>query len=130
MGKRVSGSAGADSAHRRNPITNVFSAKPLVSGIVPRFEIPGWSERYGVVAGITGRGSEPGRGFDLGLWSNEPVGDVMGRWLAFRREMATFPAVVLGNQVHGVEVMTCGQERGWVQVEGIDGGSRPNRGFS
>jgi YfiH family protein len=86
-----------------------------------RFEIPGWRERYGVTAGITGRGSEQGRGFDLGLWSAQPVGEVMNRWLAFRRELADFKAVVLGNQVHGVEVMQVDGGEGWIQVERIDG---------
>ncbi|HEY3011514.1 MAG TPA: polyphenol oxidase family protein [Gemmatimonadales bacterium] len=90
-------------------------------GPIPRFEIPGWRERFGVTAGITGRGSEPGRGFDLGLWSNQPVGEVMNRWLAFRREMSGFGAIALGNQAHGVELMTLDSARGWIQVEAIDG---------
>jgi YfiH family protein len=63
----------------------------------------------------------PGRGFDLGLWSDAPVGEVMSRWLAFRRELPEFTAVVLGNQVHGVEVMSLDAGRGWIQVQGIDG---------
>jgi polyphenol oxidase len=74
-----------------------------------------------VVAGITGRGSEPGRGFDLGLWSREPVGEVMSRWLAFRRGSSDFTAVVLGNQVHGTKVRRIDRSEGWTQVEGIDG---------
>jgi polyphenol oxidase len=84
-------------------------------GTIPRFEIPGWRERYGVVAGITGRG------FDLGLWSQQPVGEVMSRWLAFRRSLPEFRAVVLGNQVHGVELMSLESGHGWIQIEGIDG---------
>lgn len=90
-------------------------------GSVPRFEIPGWRDEYGVVAGITGRGSQSGRGFDLGLWSAEPVADVMNRWLAFRREMPEFHATVLGRQVHGVEVMSLNAGHGWMQVDAIDG---------
>lgn len=86
-----------------------------VHGTIPRFDIPDWHERYGVTAGITGRG------FDLGLWSKEPVGEVMSRWLAFRRAMPEFPAAALGNQVHGVEVMSVNAGTGWIQVEGIDG---------
>lgn len=92
-----------------------------VPGPVPRFDIPGWRERYGVIAGITGRGAEPGRGFDLGLWSDAPVGEVMSRWRAFRRHLPEFTAVALGNQVHGVELMSLDAGRGWIQVEGIDG---------
>jgi YfiH family protein len=92
-----------------------------VPGSVPRFEIPSWRERYGVIAGITGRGTDPGRGFDLGLWSTEPVGEVMSRWFAFRRALPGFHAVALGNQIHGVEVMSLDAGRGWIQVDGIDG---------
>jgi YfiH family protein len=92
-----------------------------VPGPVPRFEMAGWRERYGVVAGITGRGSESGRGFDLGLWSEAPVGEVMTRWRTFRRQLPEFTAVALGNQVHGVEVMSLDVGQGWIQVEGIDG---------
>jgi len=92
-----------------------------VPGAVPRFEIPAWRDQYGVIAGVTGRGSEPGRGFDLGLWSEAPVGEVMSRWGALRRQLPEFTAVALGNQVHGVEVMNLDAGRGWIQVEGIDG---------
>jgi len=92
-----------------------------VPGSVPSFEIPTWRERYGVIAGITGRGTDPGRGFDLGLWSTEPVGEVMSRWFAFRRALPGFQAVALGNQIHGVEVMSLDAGRGWIQVDGIDG---------
>ena len=28
---------------------------------------------------------------------------------------------MLGNQIHGTEVMSVGPARGWVQIEGIDG---------
>jgi polyphenol oxidase len=92
-----------------------------VPGSIPRLEVPGWQEQYGVTAGITGRGSEPGGGFDLGLWSDQPVGEVMSRWLAFRREMHAFEAFALGNQVHGIELSSLDGERGWVYRDGIDG---------
>ena len=120
-GKRVSegargGSGGAQGAPFALEVREIS-----VPGPVPRFEIAGWRENYGVVAGITARGPEPGRGFDLGLWSDQPVGEVMSRWLAFRRAMADFQAVALGNQVHGVEIMSLETGRGWIHVEGIDG---------
>ncbi len=120
--KRGSGEAG----HRgRGALSAPFVASELrevpVPGAVPRFEIPAWRDQYGIMAGITGRGSEPGRGFDLGLWSDAPVGEVMSRWRAFRRQLPEFTAVVLGNQVHGVEVMGLDAGRGWIQIEGIDG---------
>ena len=97
-----------------------ISETPL-PGPIPLYEVPTWRERYRVTAGITGRGAEPGRGFDLGLWSTEPVGEVMSRWFAFRRALPGFHAVALGNQVHGVELMSLDTGRGWIQVDGIDG---------
>ena len=113
----VSGEAGPRGSRS---ISSLVREIPI-PGSIPRYEIPSWREEYGVVAGITGRGSEPGRGFDLGLWSTEPVGEVMSRWLAFRRDLRSFHAVALGNQRHGVELMTLKGGMGWIQVEGIDG---------
>src|SRR2546426_5501898 len=58
-------------------------------------ELAEWAERYGVVAGITTRG----RGFSLGLWSEENVGQVMSRWRAFRAAFrSAFPALILAHQ--------------------------------
>jgi YfiH family protein len=45
----------------------------------------------------------------------------MSRWLAFRRGLPGFDAVVLGNQVHGTVVERVESGRGWIQIEGIDG---------
>lgn len=90
-------------------------------GEVPRYEVPGWREQYGVVAGITGRGEGGGRGFDLGLWTDAPVGDVMTRWRAFRRAEPGFRATILGNQVHKTDVAWHADGAGWVQIEGVDG---------
>ena len=112
---RVSGEA--DAVHNGASQLSEVS----VQGPVPRFEIPAWRERYGVIAGVTGRGSDSERGFDLGLWSQEPVGDVMTRWLTFRRGFSEFHAVALGNQVHGVQIMSLDSGQGWIQVEGVDG---------
>ena len=117
-GKRVSGDAEAVEV-REVPVTDS----------VPRFEIPGWREQHRVIAGITGRGSDPGRGFDLGLWSREPVEDVMTRWLAFRRRLSEFHATALGNQKHGVKVMHLDSGQGWIQIEGVDGWTTTARGI-
>jgi YfiH family protein len=91
-------------------------------GPVPRYEIPGWRERFGVVAGITGRG-EGSPPFDLGLWTSQPVGEVMGRWRALRSVEPGFEAHVLGNQVHQTRVLwhDDGAPGGWTQLEGVDG---------
>jgi YfiH family protein len=96
-------------------------AEVQLPGAVPRFELADWRERYGVVAGITGRGTAPGRGFDLGLWTDAPVGEVMSRWRTLRHSLPGAESVALGNQVHGSEVMIIGAGRGWTHVEGIDG---------
>ena len=100
-----------------------------VAGPVPLYELSGWRERYGIVAGITGRSEAAGGGFDLGLGNASPVGATMSRWRAFRHAMKGFNAVVLGHQVHGVEVMTVDAAVGWVQVEGIDGWTTSARGI-
>ena len=92
-----------------------------VSQIPPRFDLRSWRDEFGLVAGITGRGDDPGRGFDLGLWSDAPVGEIMSHWHLLRRSFPDFSAAVLGNQIHGIEVMPVGPSRGWVQIEGIDG---------
>ena len=92
-----------------------------VAGEPPRLELARWRDELGLVAGITGRGREAGPGFDLGLWSEAPVGEVMRRWRLFRAAMPGFSTVVLGNQVHGTEVRAVGASGGWLQVEGVDG---------
>ena len=78
-----------------------------IPGDIPRYELTDWRERYGVVAGITGRS------FDLGLWSEQPVGQVMTRWREFRDGLG-FSQYVLGHQCHGADVVWTGsgQEAG------------------
>lgn len=84
-------------------------------GPLPLWEIPGWRERFGVVAGVTGRG------FDLGLWTGEPVGEVMTRWRALRAAFPGCPAQVMAHQVHRTEVMWHEGGAGWTLHEGADG---------
>jgi polyphenol oxidase len=100
-----------------------------IPGPVPRFEIPGWRQQYGISAGITGRGEGAGSGFDLGLWSDAPVGEVMSRWRAFRHAEPGFPAVVLGTQVHQSRVEWHAGGVGWVQVDGVDGHATSSPGL-
>jgi YfiH family protein len=97
--------------------------QPVADAAVPRMELRDWAERHGVVAGITTRGA--GRGFSLGLWSEENVGQVMTRWRALRAAFqSAFPAVVLSHQIHGTAVQwhRAGQE-GWLILDGVDGHS-------
>jgi copper oxidase (laccase) domain-containing protein len=90
-------------------------------GPVPRYDVPGWRERYGVVAGLTGRGTGPDQGFDLGLWTREPVGEVMGRWQKFRRAQPGFHSFAMAHQVHGAELATHTGTSGWIVLDGVDG---------
>ncbi len=100
---------------------------PIGDSAVPRLELGEWAERYGVVAGITTRG----RGFSLGLWSEENVGQVMTRWRAFRAAFRTaFPATILGHQVHGAAVQWHEQAaEGWLLLDGVDGHATNERGI-
>lgn len=99
-----------------------------VGGDVPRFEVAGWRERFGVIAGITARGTAPGRGFDLGLWTDAPVGEVMTRWRAFRSAEPGFHATIVAHQVHGADVAWHDDTRGWVQRDALDGHASAARG--
>ena len=83
-----------------------------------------WAERYGLVAGITTRPSS------FGLWSDEPVGQVMERWRSFRTAFAPrFPTVVLGHQVHGTAVRWHESlPEGWLVLDGVDGHATSQRG--
>lgn len=89
---------------------------------VPRWEVPGWRERFGLAAGITGRGDDPFEPFDLGLWTSRPVGEVMGRWTRFRASFPECPSMVLAHQVHRDRVVWHGAAGpGWTIVDGADG---------
>lgn len=90
-------------------------------GPVPRFEIPHWRERFGVVAGVTARGDGPPPGFDLGLRTRQPVAEVMTRWEIFRAAEPGFQRFVLGHQVHGAAVARHARGSGWTIVEELDG---------
>jgi copper oxidase (laccase) domain-containing protein len=105
----------------------VLTEEP-VEGEPPRLELRAWREELGLTAGITGRGNESGRGFDLGLWSEAPVGEVMGRWRRFRGALPEFSTFALGNQVHGTDVRTIGPAGGWLQADGVDGWVSTSRG--
>lgn len=100
---------------------------PAGDSAVPRMELVEWRERYGVVAGITTRG----RGFSLGLWSEENVGQVMTRWRAVAAAMhARFPGMILAHQVHGSAVQWHPQATsGWLILDGVDGHATGARGL-
>ncbi|HEY3280168.1 MAG TPA: polyphenol oxidase family protein [Gemmatimonadales bacterium] len=97
---------------------------PAGDAAVPRLELAEWADRYGMVAGITTRG-QPTTPFSLGLWSDEPVGQVLSRWRAFCAAFAPrFPTVVLSHQVHGTRVdwhEAPPLPNGWLVLDGLDG---------
>ncbi len=101
----------------------------LAERTVPRAELAEWRERYGLVAGLTVRGGNGG--FSLGLATEEPVGQVMGRWRAFLHAMRpAFPAVQLGRQIHSA---TVGWHEtaapGWHVAEDLDGHATAQTGL-
>jgi YfiH family protein len=57
----------------------------------------------------------------LGLWTDNPVGEVMSRWRAFRGAEPGFGCAALGNQVHGTAIAWHERGVGWVQIDGVDG---------
>jgi YfiH family protein len=102
----------------------------LSPGPLPLWSIPGWRNQHGVVAGITGRGNGSEPDFDLGLWTDQPVGAVMARWRAFRIAQPEFPAQVLAHQVHGNRVLWHqGRGDGWTILEGADGHATSQAGL-
>jgi YfiH family protein len=105
------------------------SAESAVPGTVPRFELEAWREQYGIVAGITGRG-EGTPGFDLGLWTMQPVGQVMQRWRDLRRALPDFHAQVFAIQCHGADVawhQSSGY--GWRILDALDGHAAGSAGL-
>jgi len=101
--------------------------QPAGDSAVPRLELGEWAERYGIVAGITTRG----RGFSLGLWSEENVGQVMTRWRAVRAAFGPrFPGLVLSHQIHGTAVTWHrASSAGWLILDGSDGHATGARGL-
>jgi polyphenol oxidase len=102
---------------------------PAGDAAVPRIELAEWAERWGLVAGITTRGPSA-TPFSLGLWSDEPVGQVLSRWRAFCAAFGPrFPTVVLSHQVHGSGVAWHETvPDGWLVLDGLDGHATANPG--
>lgn len=91
-----------------------------VPGPVPRFEIAAWRE-FGVVAGITGRGSGSPP-FDLGLAGTAtPVGVVMDNWRRLLQSVPEFHAVILARQIHGTSIRWHAGGAGLVIQYDLDG---------
>jgi YfiH family protein len=93
----------------------------LTDPMVPRAELAEWRERFGLVAGLTLRGGNGG--FSLGLLTEEPIGQVMGRWRAFLHAMGPgFPALQMARQAHSASVAWHeGVAPGWHVADELDG---------
>jgi YfiH family protein len=116
---------------RSVPMSSVSTTDEIrIAGTIPRWEIPGWRDRFGVEAGITGRASPEEEAFDLGLWSDRPVRLAMADWRQFRRSFPAFPSVALAHQVHGNRVLWHVQPgSGWIIAEGADGHATRDAGL-
>ncbi len=86
---------------------------------VPRMELAEWRERYGLIAGITGRAGD----FDLGLFTGAPASAVLGRWLSLERALAPgFEGIAISRQVHGTALATHQEPGGGLHLfDGFDG---------
>lgn len=99
----------------------VLDEQVVADAPIPWSVIPGWADRFGVVAGLTGRGT-PDDPFDLGLAGTQPVTAVLDRWRAVRAALPSGAGLVVARQVHGRRVLW--HERGdgaWAIHEGADG---------
>jgi len=101
----------------------------LPDPMVPRAELAEWLDRFGLVAGLTVRGGNGG--FSLGLMTEEPVGQVMGRWRAFLHAVRPrFPAFQMARQAHAATVVWHdGVGPGWHVAEDVDGHATSQAGL-
>jgi len=101
----------------------------LPDPMVPRAELPEWLDRFGLVAGLTVRGGNGG--FSLGLMTEEPVGQVMGRWRAFLHAVRRpFPAFQMARQAHTAAVVWDeGVGPGWHVTADVDGHATAQAGL-
>jgi YfiH family protein len=98
-----------------------------VPGTIPRLELAEWATRFGVVAGITTRGTD----FNLGVTTPAPARDVTEHWRQLAGHMRpSFPAMVAGIQVHSTTVAVHrAAVDGWTIQDGVDGHVTTQRGL-
>ncbi len=107
---------------------SVVRERPTPAG-VPRFELAEWRERFGLVAGVTGRGDQPGLGFDVAFRKGEPVEAPRARWEELRAAEPGFNGFIRGAQVHGTRVeWHQGPGDGWTTIQSTDGHATAARG--
>jgi YfiH family protein len=97
--------------------TRVLTEAAVDSPVLPRYEITEWRDRFGVVAGITGRQN------DFTLGSAEPSVDTTRMWQRMHAAFGdSFTGVAVSRQRHGRRLMTVkGPLDGFVVTEGLDG---------
>lgn len=106
------------------PLAEAAVADPAV----PWFEVPGWRDRFGVVAGITGRGAGTSP-FDLGLAGAQPVGQVLDRWRLLGQAFPEFRGAAVARQVHGTRILWQEPFLGFAVHEGADGHATSHPGL-
>lgn len=91
-----------------------------VAGDVPLHRLEEWAGQFPWLIHGTTAGGVDGT-FDLGLFGEAPVAEVMGRWRALR-ERTTLPRAVHALQVHGTRVLVhASDDPGLYVTEGVDG---------
>ena len=106
----------------------VLRERASASG-VPRFDLEEWRRRFGLVAGVTGRGDRPGLGFDLAFRQGEATEAPRARWEALRTAEPGFDGFIRGAQVHGTRVEWHQQPGdGWTAIQETDGHATSLRG--
>jgi len=113
-------------AQHAAPLPDPRSNSPKAPPAMP----PSAARVGGVGRALWGRRRINDASLSLGLWSDEPVGQVIGRWRAFRaRSASAFPATVLAHQVHGTDVhWHDALPDGWLILDGVDGHATRERG--
>jgi YfiH family protein len=96
-------------------------------GPVPRFELAAWRAAHGVVAGITGRGSDA-HPIDLRLTESDGPLEDAPPWSAFARQVAPFTALAVARQVHGATTLWHDRIVGLARFAHADGHATGTRG--
>ena len=99
----------------------VLTEEPASNGFAARL-VPGWRERYGVIAGITVRDTSRPGDFSMALGADPDRGVGYGNRAALLRELGGLGGGVMARQIAGSEVLWHTQQvQGWRICEEADG---------
>ncbi|MBI4421757.1 MAG: laccase domain-containing protein [Gemmatimonadetes bacterium] len=104
--------------HAASPAS--VASERLQAGVhPPRLELEEWREKYGLIAGITGRAD----GFDLGLFTSAPAEAVLSRWLILQQSLAgAFRAFAVSRQMHSAGIRVHQDAGAGLRLfDGVDG---------